>query len=79
MIFPTARCTAPRQEKLCTGCSRNDASQQLAAWLLHIAVDIPTHARHPWGPRFLWPLSNVAVESVSWTDLLFRLRRKVTR
>jgi hypothetical protein len=27
--------------------------RELAAWVLHIAVDIPTHSRDPWGPRFL--------------------------
>jgi hypothetical protein len=38
--------------------------RELAAWALHIAVDIPTHSRQLWGPRFLWPFSDVAVDGV---------------
>jgi hypothetical protein len=36
----------------------------LQSWLLHILIDIPTHARHPWGPRFLWPLASFAVNGI---------------
>jgi hypothetical protein len=41
----------------------------LYAWILHILVDIPTHSRRHWGPRFLWPLSDVVVDGVSWGDI----------
>lgn len=40
------------------------------SWLLHILVDLPTHARDPWGPRPLWPLSDIAFDGVGWADLL---------
>jgi hypothetical protein len=43
--------------------------QELAAWVLHIAIDIPTHARDPWAPRFLWPLSSAAVDGVPWAQI----------
>lgn len=46
------------------------------AWLLHILIDIPTHSRAQWGPRFLWPFSNFAVDGVSWVDLAFRWVRR---
>jgi hypothetical protein len=32
-------------------------------------VDIPTHSRQFWGPRFLWPLSDVAVDGVPWAEI----------
>jgi len=44
----------------------------LAAWVLHVVVDIPTHSRRFWGPRFLWPLSDVAVEGVPWAEMTSR-------
>lgn len=40
-----------------------------AAWLLHIAVDIPTHSRKQWGPKFLWPFSGFAADGVSWVEV----------
>lgn len=45
----------------------------LAAWLLHIAIDLPTHRREPWGPQFLWPISTFTFDGWSWTDALSRL------
>lgn len=44
----------------------------LAAWCLHIVIDIPTHSRRFWGPRFLWPLSQVSVEGVPWAEITAR-------
>ena len=52
--------------------------QELAAWVFHVAVDIPTHARKPWGPRFLWPFSDLAVDGVQWTEVVFRVLRRIT-
>lgn len=40
------------------------------AWGLHILVDIPTHSRDQWAPQFLWPLSDVTVDGISWTEIL---------
>jgi hypothetical protein len=43
-------------------------SSAVKAWTLHILIDIPTHTREPWGPRFLWPISSIAVDGVSWAE-----------
>lgn len=40
------------------------------SWLLHILVDLPSHRRDPWGPRPLWPFSDLAFDGVGWADLL---------
>jgi hypothetical protein len=50
-----------------------------AAWALHILIDIPTHSRKHWAPKFLWPLSDVTVDGVSWPELLLNLARYRTR
>ena len=42
------------------------------AWMLHIAVDIPTHSRRFWGPRFLWPIADVAVDGVPLAEITSR-------
>lgn len=47
--------------------------RELMAWSLHIIVDVPTHSRRLWGPRFLWPLSNVVVNGVSWVEIASRM------
>jgi len=53
--------------------------QALAAWVLHIALDMPTHSRRFWGPRFLWPLSDVAVDGVPWAEITSRALATVLR
>jgi hypothetical protein len=40
------------------------------SWLLHILVDLLSHRRDPWGPRPLWPLSDLAFDGVGWADAL---------
>lgn len=51
-----------------------------SAWLLHILIDIPTHARRAWAPQFLWPFSAVTVDGVSCPILLLAgLQRMVRR
>ena len=50
-----------------------------AAWLLHIAVDIPTHSRRQWGPKFLWPFSDFSVDGVSWVDFGIQIVTKLWR
>jgi membrane-bound metal-dependent hydrolase YbcI (DUF457 family) len=42
----------------------------LLAWLLHILIDVPAHRREPWGPRLLWPVSDVTWDGWSWADAL---------
>jgi len=54
--------------------------QELMVWGLHIIVDIPTHSRQPWGPRFLWPLSHMAVDGIPWAEAALRaLDRAIMR
>ncbi|MCP4420866.1 MAG: hypothetical protein GY805_30010 [Chloroflexi bacterium] len=48
----------------------------MAAWGLHILVDIPTHSRRQWGPRFLWPFSNFAVDGISWAEWMIGWYKK---
>lgn len=38
----------------------------LLAWSLHILVDIPTHSASFFPTPFLWPVSNIIVDGVSW-------------
>ncbi len=51
--------------------------QIFLAWGLHILIDIPTHSRKLWGPRFLWPISNFAVNGISWAEILLNIIRKL--
>ncbi len=44
-------------------------SRALRAWALHILVDLPTHSRRRWGPRFLWPFSDFAVDGIPWAEI----------
>jgi hypothetical protein len=53
--------------RLITGCW---SLRPAAAWALHVTVDIPTHSRDPWGPRYLWPLSDLAIDGNSWVEVL---------
>ncbi len=39
---------------------------ELFAWPLHILVDIPTHSSAYFPTPFLWPLSDVTVNGISW-------------
>ena len=48
-------------------------SREALAWGLHIAVDIPTHSRQQWAPQFLWPLSDITVDGVSWTEAILSI------
>ena len=47
------------------------SSASLFAWCLHVLIDLPTHSRRQWAPQFLWPLSDVTIDGVSWAELLF--------
>lgn len=39
---------------------------ELGAWLFHILIDIPTHSYQFYPTPFLWPLSGVMVDGISW-------------
>jgi hypothetical protein len=43
------------------------------AWLLHIVVDIPTHTRAFFAPRFLTPLSRYNFDGWSWAHPKFMI------
>ena len=49
------------------------------AWGLHIVVDIPTHSRRGWAPQFLWPLSDVTVDGLSWTEAMLSIATRLFR
>lgn len=42
-------------------------------WLIHIAIDVPTHATGRWPTPFLWPLHNVTFPGVSWGEQWFMI------
>jgi membrane-bound metal-dependent hydrolase YbcI (DUF457 family) len=44
----------------------------LKAWYLHILIDIPTHSRQNWGTKFLWPLSDFAVDGIPWAEIAIK-------
>jgi hypothetical protein len=41
---------------------------EASAWGLHILFDIPTHAHGFFPTPFLWPLFDVKVDGIPWTD-----------
>jgi len=51
------------------------------AWALHILIDLPMHSRRRWAPQFLWPVSTVTIDGVSWAEAAVALvtRRKQRR
>jgi hypothetical protein len=38
----------------------------LFGWLMHIAIDIPTHSLNYYATRFLWPVSDYRVDGIAW-------------
>lgn len=40
----------------------------MLAWALHILMDIPTHSLRFFPTPFLWPLSDVAFNGISWAQ-----------
>lgn len=52
----------------------------LLAWAAHIALDAPTHNRRIYSTRFLWPLSQYALNGWSWAEMLHAHgRRRMAR
>jgi len=45
----------------------------LGAWLIHILIDIPLHEADLLPVRFLYPLSNVHINGISYATPQFRL------
>ncbi len=39
---------------------------ELLGWLLHIAIDIPTHSLRYYATRFLWPVSDYRIDGIAW-------------
>ena len=42
----------------------------MAAWGLHILIDIPTHSFTLFPTPFLWPLTNFKVDGIKWDSLM---------
>jgi len=42
----------------------------VAAWGLHILIDIPTHSLALFPTPFLWPISNFKVDGIGWDSPL---------
>jgi hypothetical protein len=38
----------------------------MLGWLLHIAIDIPTHSFRYYATRFLWPVSDFRIDGIAW-------------
>jgi membrane-bound metal-dependent hydrolase YbcI (DUF457 family) len=45
---------------------RRKAFLPLAAWGIHILIDIPTHSAELFPTPFLWPLSDFKVDGIMW-------------
>ena len=39
---------------------------EMCGWLLHILIDIPSHTLRLYPTPFLWPLSDMKVDGISW-------------
>ncbi|MEO8596461.1 MAG: hypothetical protein ABI759_24295 [Candidatus Solibacter sp.] len=39
---------------------------ELLCWLLHIAIDIPTHSLRYYATCFLWPVSDYRIDGIAW-------------
>ena len=50
----------------------------LAAWLLHILCDIPTHSTSYFPTPFLWPLPTPFVNGISWSTPWFMVANYAT-
>lgn len=46
---------------------------EMGAWLFHIFIDIPTHSYQFYPTPFLWPLSGVMVDGISWGEPWFMI------
>jgi hypothetical protein len=42
-------------------------------WLIHIAIDVPTHAADRWPTPFLWPVADFHFPGVSWGSSWFMI------
>ncbi len=39
---------------------------ELGGWLVHILIDIPTHSTQFYSTPFLWPISDIRINGLSW-------------
>jgi len=53
--------------------ARRKAFLPLAAWGIHILIDIPTHSAALFPTPFLWPLSDFTVDGVGWRSPMVML------
>jgi len=45
----------------------------LLGWGLHILIDIPSHSKDFFPTPFLWPLSDLSINGVSWGNPIFMI------
>lgn len=44
---------------------------ELGGWMLHILIDIPTHSTQFYSTPFLWPISDIKFNGLSWSTPWF--------
>jgi hypothetical protein len=44
---------------------------EMGGWMLHILIDIPTHSTQFYSTPFLWPISDIKFNGISWGSLWF--------
>jgi hypothetical protein len=57
----------------CVWAIRKKPYWEMTGWLLHILIDIPTHSYKFFPTPFLWPVSQVKINGISWADPRFLL------
>lgn len=45
---------------------RRDIAWAMLAWVFHILLDIPTHSKAYFATRMFWPISDFAIDGISW-------------
>jgi hypothetical protein len=58
---------------------RGNQNKIIYAWLGHVLLDIPTHARRRMGTRIFWPLSSWSFDGLSWADYVAHLIARLWR
>ncbi len=46
---------------------------ELGGWFLHILIDIPTHSYKFFPTPFLWPVSDLKIDGISWGTQWFMI------
>ncbi|MBU4338119.1 hypothetical protein KKB43_02645 [Patescibacteria group bacterium] len=54
------------KRKISQGAVKSIISWELGGWLVHILIDIPTHSSAFYSTPFLWPISDIKFDGLSW-------------